>query len=43
MNRPPFWPQVIHPLSWPPGWKRTEVYHRSDGARFGRVTLADAN
>jgi hypothetical protein len=31
------------PVVWPPDWKRTEARHRSNGARFGQVTLAYAN
>ena len=42
MKWSPGWPRVTHPLSWPLGWKRTAVRHRTDGAKFGQVTLAGA-
>jgi hypothetical protein len=37
-----FWPQVLRPLSWPPGWKRTAAQYRGDGAKFGQVAFAEA-
>jgi hypothetical protein len=43
MNWSPGSLPVNHPLSWPAGWKRTVAHYRSDGAKFGQVTLAEAN
>jgi hypothetical protein len=43
MNWSPGKLRVVQPLSWPSGWKRTETRHRSNGAKFGQVTLAYAN